>query len=46
MNVGILSDVHGDYAALEIALDRLDTYHQVDAHSLRGRSGRARATAR
>jgi putative phosphoesterase len=30
MNVGILSDVHGDYAALEIALDRLDTYHQVD----------------
>jgi putative phosphoesterase len=31
MNVGILSDVHGDYAALEIALDRLDTYHQVDA---------------
>ena len=30
MNVGILSDVHGDYAALEIALNRLDTYHQVD----------------
>ena len=30
MNVGILSDVHGDYTALEIALDRLDTYHHVD----------------
>jgi len=30
MNVGILSDVHGDYAALETALDRLDSYHQVD----------------
>jgi putative phosphoesterase len=30
MNVGILSDVHGDYTALEIALDRLDTYHRVD----------------
>ena len=30
MNVGILSDVHGDYAALEVALDRLVTYHQVN----------------
>ena len=30
MNVGILSDVHGDYTALEIALDRLDSYHHVD----------------
>jgi putative phosphoesterase len=29
MNVGILSDVHGDYTALEIALDRLDNEHQV-----------------
>jgi putative phosphoesterase len=30
MNVGILSDIHGDYTALELALDRLDTYHRVD----------------
>ncbi len=30
MNVGILSDVHGDYKTLEIALDRLDRYHEVD----------------
>lgn len=30
MNVGILSDIHGDYTALESALNRLDTYHRVD----------------
>ncbi len=30
MNVGIISDVHGDYTALEMALDRLETYHHVD----------------
>ncbi len=32
MNVGIISDVHGDYAALETALTRLETYH--DAHMI------------
>jgi len=30
MNIGIISDVHGDYAALEAAFDRLDGYHQVE----------------
>ncbi len=30
MNVGIISDVHGDYTALETALHRLETYHHVD----------------
>ncbi len=30
MNVGIISDVHGDYSALETALHRLETYHHVD----------------
>jgi putative phosphoesterase len=30
MNIGIISDIHGDYAALETALDRLDNYHKVD----------------
>jgi len=30
MNVGIISDVHGDYSALETALNRLETYHNVD----------------
>ncbi len=30
MNVGILSDIHGDYAALEVALQRLETYHGVE----------------
>ena len=30
MKIGVLSDVHGDYKALNTALDRLDTYHQVD----------------
>lgn len=29
MKLGIISDVHGDYAALETALDRLHNYHQV-----------------
>jgi putative phosphoesterase len=30
MNIGIISDIHGDCDALETALDRLDKYHQVD----------------
>jgi len=30
MKIGVLSDVHGDYKALNTALDRLDNYHQVD----------------
>jgi putative phosphoesterase len=30
MNLGIISDIHGDYVALETALDRLDRYHRVD----------------
>jgi putative phosphoesterase len=30
MNVGIISDIHGDDGALETALNRLDNYHQVD----------------
>jgi putative phosphoesterase len=30
MNIGIISDIHGDSAALETALDRLDHYHKVD----------------
>lgn len=30
MDIGIISDVHGDYDALEHALDRLDNYHRVD----------------
>lgn len=30
MNIGIISDVHGDYAALESTLERLDNFHQVD----------------
>ncbi len=29
MDVGIISDVHGDIAALEAALDRLERVHQV-----------------
>jgi len=29
MNIGIISDIHGDQAALETALDRLTHYHQV-----------------
>jgi putative phosphoesterase len=30
MNIGIISDIHGDHAALEVALDRLDHLHHVD----------------
>lgn len=30
MNIGIISDIHGDLAALEVALDRLDNAHRVD----------------
>lgn len=30
MKIGIISDIHGDYDALETALNRLDTHHQVD----------------
>lgn len=30
MNIGVISDVHGDYRALEIVLDRLETVHHVD----------------
>lgn len=30
MKVGIISDIHGDYEALQTALDRLDNQHQVD----------------
>lgn len=30
MNVGILSDIHGDYEALQQAVNRLDRHHQVD----------------
>ncbi|HLV37366.1 MAG TPA: metallophosphoesterase family protein [Spirillospora sp.] len=30
MKLGIISDIHGDYAALKTALDRLDNVHQVD----------------
>lgn len=30
MNIGIISDIHGDYAALENALDRLTNYHGVE----------------
>lgn len=30
MNIGVLSDIHGDFRALETVLDRLDNYHQVD----------------
>lgn len=29
MDIGIISDVHGDYDALEHALDRLDRFHRV-----------------
>lgn len=29
MNIGIISDIHGDYAALESVLERLDNFHQV-----------------
>jgi predicted phosphodiesterase len=30
MNIGIISDIHGDYEALKTVLDRLDNHHQVD----------------
>lgn len=30
MNVGIISDVHGDYTTLETAIHRLKTYHHVE----------------
>lgn len=30
MNIGIISDIHGDYDALETTLDRLDNLHHVD----------------
>ncbi|MBL8164326.1 MAG: YfcE family phosphodiesterase [Anaerolineae bacterium] len=30
MKIGIIADIHGDYAALQTALERLDTVHQVD----------------
>jgi putative phosphoesterase len=30
MNIGIISDIHGDYIALEAALDRIDHFHKVD----------------
>lgn len=30
MDIGVISDIHGDIAALETALDRLTHYHHVD----------------
>lgn len=30
MKIGIIADVHGDYDALQTALDRLTNHHQVD----------------
>jgi putative phosphoesterase len=30
MDIGIISDIHGDLAALETALDRLDHFHHVE----------------
>ncbi len=30
MEIGIIADIHGDYGALQLALDRLDHIHQVD----------------
>jgi putative phosphoesterase len=29
MDIGVISDIHGDYAALETALERLNNYHGV-----------------
>jgi putative phosphoesterase len=31
MKLGVISDIHGDYQALETVLDRLDNHHQVNA---------------
>ncbi len=31
MDIGIIADIHGDYSALQLALDRLDHVHHVDA---------------
>jgi len=30
MKIGIISDIHGDYAALTTVLERLDNYHNVN----------------
>jgi len=30
MQIGIISDIHADYATLEDVLDRFDNYHRVD----------------
>lgn len=30
MKIGVIADIHGDYAALQIALERLDHFHHVD----------------
>ncbi len=30
MDIGVISDIHGDYAALETALDRLNQHHRVN----------------
>ncbi len=30
MDIGIIADIHGDYAALTTALDRLDNFHHVE----------------
>lgn len=30
MDIGVISDIHGDYQALQTVLDRLDNYHKVD----------------
>jgi putative phosphoesterase len=30
MKIGLIADIHGDYAALQTALDRLDHFHHVD----------------
>ena len=30
MDIGIVSDIHGDHIALGAALDRLEQQHQVD----------------
>lgn len=30
MKIGLLADIHGDYAALQTALERLEQFHHVD----------------